>query len=81
MHFLWFLVIGVVAGFLAGVLMKGGGFGLLGDLVLGILGAVVGGWLFGVLGISTEGGLVGALLTALVGAVVLLALVRVFKRA
>lgn len=81
MHFLWFLVIGVVAGFLAGVLMKGGGFGLLGDLVLGILGAVVGGWLFGVLGISPEGGLIGALLTALVGAIVLLAMVRVFKRA
>jgi len=81
MSFLWFLIIGVVAGFLAGVLMKGGGFGLLGDLVLGVLGAIFGGWLFGVLGIMPEGGLLGALITALVGAIVLLALVRVIKRA
>jgi len=81
MNFIWFLIIGICAGFLAGVIMKGGGFGLLGDLVLGILGAVIGGWLFGVLGISPNGSLLGALLTALVGAIVLIALVRVLKKA
>ena len=49
-----FLIIGAVAGWLAGVVMKGGGFGLLGDIVIGIIGAFIGGWLFGVLGISAE---------------------------
>jgi uncharacterized membrane protein YeaQ/YmgE (transglycosylase-associated protein family) len=81
MDFVWFLLIGLLAGFLAGVIMKGGGFGLVGDLVLGVLGAILGGWLFGVLGISQDGSLIGALVTALVGAIVLIALVRVFKKA
>ncbi len=73
-----FLAIGAVAGWLAGVLMKGGGFGLLVDIVLGIIGAVIGGFLFGLIGISI-GGLIGSIVTATVGAVVLLLLVRLFK--
>ena len=80
MHLLWFLVIGLVAGWLAGHLMKGGGYGLIGDLVLGVVGAFVGGWLFGALGIHA-GGLIGSLVTATVGAVVLLFLIRLIKRA
>ena len=75
-----FLAIGAVAGWLAGVLMSGGGFGLLGDIVVGIIGAVVGGFLFGALGISA-GGLVGAIVTATVGAVVLIFILRLVKRA
>ena len=75
-----FLAIGAVAGWLAGVLMSGGGFGLLGDIVVGIIGALVGGVLFGALGISA-GGLVGAIVTATVGAVVLIFLLRLIKRA
>ena len=75
-----FLAIGAVAGWLAGVIMKGGGFGLLGDIVIGIIGAVVGGWLFGFFGI-TAGGLIGAIVTATVGAVVLLFIVRLIKKA
>ena len=75
-----FLAIGAVAGWLAGVIMKGGGFGLLGDIVVGVIGAVLGGWLFGVLGIAA-GGLIGAIITATVGAVVLLAIVRAIKKA
>ncbi|WP_295583431.1 GlsB/YeaQ/YmgE family stress response membrane protein [uncultured Lamprocystis sp.] len=75
-----FLAIGAVAGWLAGVLMSGGGFGLLGDIVVGIIGAVVGGVLFGALGISA-GGLVGAIVTATVGAVVLIFILRLVKRA
>ncbi|MBL8859235.1 MAG: GlsB/YeaQ/YmgE family stress response membrane protein [Planctomycetes bacterium] len=81
MEFIWFLLIGATAGFLAGMIMKGGGFGLLGNLVLGILGAIFGGWLFGALGIYPDGGLIASLVTALVGAIVLIAIVRVFKRA
>ena len=75
-----FLVIGAVAGWLAGVIMKGGGFGLVGDIIVGIIGAVLGGWLFGVLGI-TAGGLIGAIITATVGACVLLLIVRMIKKA
>ena len=75
-----FLAIGAVAGWLAGILMSGGGFGLLGDIVVGIIGALVGGVLFGALGISA-GGLVGAIVTATVGAVVLIFILRLIKRA
>jgi len=75
-----FLAIGAVAGWLAGVLMSGGGFGLLGATVVGIIGALIGGFLFGALGISV-GGLVGAIVTATVGAVVLIFILRLIKRA
>ena len=74
-----FLAIGAVAGWLAGVLMKGGGFGLLADIVIGILGAIVGGILFGVLGLSANG-LIGSIVTATVGAIVLLFVVRLLKK-
>jgi uncharacterized membrane protein YeaQ/YmgE (transglycosylase-associated protein family) len=80
MHLLWFLIIGIVAGWLAGQVMKGGGYGVIGDLVIGVIGAFIGGWLFGVMGISA-GGLIGSLITATIGAVVLLLLVRLIKKA
>ncbi len=75
-----FLVIGLAAGWLAGLIMKGGGFGLVGDLVVGVIGALLGGWLFSLLGISL-GGIIGSLVMALVGAMVLLFLVRLIKKA
>ena len=81
MNLLWFLLIGIAAGWLAGQLMKGGGYGLVGDLVLGVIGAFVGGWLFGVMGVSTGGGLIGSLITATIGAVVLIFCSRMLKRA
>ena len=81
MNLLWFLVVGVVAGWLAGVLVKGGGFGIIGDLVVGVIGAVLGGWLFSTLGASAGGGLLGSIIVATVGAVLLLVVVRVVKRA
>ena len=74
-----FLVIGAIAGWLAGVLVKGGGFGLFSDIVVGIIGAVIGGWVFGLLGIAA-GGVVGAIVAATVGAVILLLIVRAIKR-
>ena len=80
MNFVWFLIIGIVAGWLAGQIMKGGGFGLLGDLVVGVIGALLGGWVFGLLGIEA-GGLLGALITATIGAIILLFLIRLIKRA
>jgi len=79
MSLLWFLIIGMIAGWLAGLIMRGKGFGLLGNMIVGVLGAMVGGYMFSFLNISTGHGLVGSLFTALVGAVVFLFLVRLIK--
>src|SRR5882757_8409089 len=62
MSFIWFILIGLVAGWLAGQVMKGGGYGVLGDIIIGVIGALLGGWLFGVLGIWPGGGLIGSLI-------------------
>jgi uncharacterized membrane protein YeaQ/YmgE (transglycosylase-associated protein family) len=75
----WFLLIGLIAGWLASVVMKDR-HGLLGYLIIGVIGALLGGWLFGLLGIAT-GGIVGSLITAFVGAVVLIFLLRLIRRA
>ena len=79
MGFLWFIIIGIVAGFVAGKLMRGGGFGLLVNLVVGITGAVLGGWVFGLLGITTTG-IIGSLITATVGAIILLWIISLFQK-
>lgn len=76
-----FLLIGAVAGWLAGLLMRGGGFGLLGNILVGIVGAVIGGFLFGLAGISVGGGMIGSLITAVIGAAVLLLIVGLIKKA
>jgi uncharacterized membrane protein YeaQ/YmgE (transglycosylase-associated protein family) len=78
---IWFLIIGIIAGWLAGKIMRGAGFGLLGDLVIGVIGALLGGFIFGQLGIGAGGGLVGSLITATIGAIILLFLIRLIKRA
>lgn len=67
MDFLWFLLIGLAAGFLAGKLMRGKGFGLVGNLVVGVIGAILGGWVFRLLQIATVG-LIGELVAAVAGA-------------
>ena len=77
---LYFLLIGLAAGWLAGQIMKGRGFGLGGNLVVGVIGALLGGFLFGLVGLSSHG-LVGSLVTATVGAVVLLYVVGQLKKA
>ena len=75
------LVIGAIAGWLAGQVVKGGGFGLIVDIIVGIVGAVIGGFLAGVLGISTGGGIIGSIIVAFIGAVILLVILRLIKRA
>ncbi|SDL74562.1 GlsB/YeaQ/YmgE family stress response membrane protein [Maricaulis salignorans] len=75
------LFIGAVAGWLAGLIVKGYGFGLLGNIVVGIVGAFVGGWLFGLLGIAALHGIVGAIVGATVGAVAVLLLLSLVRRA
>ena len=80
MDILTWLIVGLVAGVLASFVV-GGGFGLLGDIVVGIVGAFVGGWLFRQLGWSTPfGGLVGTIFVAFIGAIVLLLLLRLIRR-
>lgn len=79
MSFLWFLIIGLVAGFLAGLIMKGRGFGFIGNLIVGVIGAILGGFLFGLIGIES-GGLIGSLITALAGALILLFIVGLVKK-
>ena len=81
METIWFIVIGLLAGWLAGLLMKGGGYGIIGDIIVGVLGSLVGGYLFKTLGVSLGGGLAASLIVATVGAVVLILVLRVLKRA
>lgn len=78
MNFIWYIIIGIVAGFLAGKIMRGGGFGLFINLLIGIVGGVLGGWVFGLLGIAA-GGILGGLITSTVGAVLLLWIVSLFR--
>lgn len=80
MDLLTWLIVGLVAGLLASYAIGGIGYGLLGDIVVGIVGAVVGGWLFGQLGLTTPfGGLAGAIFVAFIGAVVLLLVLRAVR--
>ena len=81
MEFVWFILIGLAAGWVAGQLMKGGGFGIVGDIIVGVIGALLGGFLFRTLGVSAGGGLLGSLIVAVIGAVVLLFLLRLIKKA
>jgi uncharacterized membrane protein YeaQ/YmgE (transglycosylase-associated protein family) len=80
MAFLWFLLIGLAAGWLAGQLTKGGGFGVIGDIVVGVIGALLGGWLFGLVGFPA-GGLIGQLVVATLGAIAFLFVLRLIKKA
>ena len=75
MSLIWFLLIGLAAGWLAGQLTKGRGFGLAGDLVVGVIGALLGGFMFELVGLSAHGP-IGSLIVATVGAVILLSLLR-----
>jgi len=80
MEFVWFILIGLVAGWLAGQFMKGGGYGLIGNIIVGVIGALLGGFLFPTLGISIGGGLIGALVVATIGAILLIFLLRLITR-
>ncbi|MGC1415938.1 MAG: GlsB/YeaQ/YmgE family stress response membrane protein [Candidatus Acidiferrum sp.] len=75
------IIVGLIAGWLAGVVMRGGGYGVLVDIILGILGGIVGGWVFGLLHIWPAGGMIGSIIVAFVGAVILVGITRLLKRA
>src|SRR5205085_9280118 len=73
---IWWIVVGLIAGFLASVVMRGGGYGVVGDIIVGIIGAFLGGWLFSLLGIGAGGGLIGSIIVAFIGACILIAILR-----
>jgi uncharacterized membrane protein YeaQ/YmgE (transglycosylase-associated protein family) len=77
-HLILFLAVGIIAGFIAGKIMKGSGFGVIGDLIVGVIGSFIGVWLLGLLGISA-GGILGLLIAAVAGALVLLYVIRIVK--
>jgi len=79
MHLLWFLLVGLIAGWLAGKLTRGAGFGVVGDLVIGVVGAFLGGFLFRLVGFHA-GGTIGSIIVATVGAVILVMVTRTFKK-
>jgi uncharacterized membrane protein YeaQ/YmgE (transglycosylase-associated protein family) len=81
MGVLAWIVVGLIAGWLAGRVMKGGGYGVLADIILGILGGIVGGWIFGMLGIWQGRGMIGSIIVAFIGAVILVAITRLLKKA
>jgi uncharacterized membrane protein YeaQ/YmgE (transglycosylase-associated protein family) len=81
MGFLAWIVVGLIAGWLAGQVMKGGGYGVAVDIILGLVGGVLGGWIFGQLGISAGGGMIGSIIVAFIGAVILVGITRLLKRA
>src|SRR6516162_4432466 len=74
------LIVGGVAGWLAGMVVKGGGYGLIGDIIVGIIGGLIAGWLLPQIGIVIGGGIIGAIINAFIGAVILLLLLRLVKR-
>jgi uncharacterized membrane protein YeaQ/YmgE (transglycosylase-associated protein family) len=80
-NFIWWIIVGLIAGWAAGKIMKGGGYGVVMDIVLGIIGAIVGGWIFNALGIYPGGGIIGSIVVAIIGAVFLIWLTRLLKKA
>jgi uncharacterized membrane protein YeaQ/YmgE (transglycosylase-associated protein family) len=78
---IWAIIVGLIAGWATGKIMKGSGYGALMDIVLGILGGIVGGWIMSLLGFYTSGGLIPSILVAILGAVVLVSVVRMLKKA
>jgi len=80
MRLLWWIIVGLIAGWATGKIMKGGGYGTLMDIVIGIAGAIVGGWIISLLGFASAGGVVYMILVAIGGAIVLTALVRMFTK-
>jgi uncharacterized membrane protein YeaQ/YmgE (transglycosylase-associated protein family) len=75
------LIVGAVAGWLAGLIVRGAGFGLIGDIIIGIIGAFIAGWLFPRLGLHIMSGMIGAIIHATIGAVILLLVIRLIRRA
>ncbi len=77
---LFWVIVGLVAGFLASVVMKGGGYGVVGDIIVGIVGALIGGFIMNLLGFSTGGNIIYSIIVAFIGACILIAILRAVSR-
>ncbi len=77
---IWWIVVGLIAGALAGLVMRGGSYGIVGDIIVGIIGAIIGGWIFSRFGVGT-GGLIGSIIVAFIGACILIAILRLIAGA
>jgi uncharacterized membrane protein YeaQ/YmgE (transglycosylase-associated protein family) len=80
MHILWWIIVGLIAGWLTGKIMKGSGYGVIGDIILGVVGGLIGGFIMRQLGFVGQGGMIYTILVAVGGAVLLTAVVRALKR-
>ncbi|HEV2278236.1 MAG TPA: GlsB/YeaQ/YmgE family stress response membrane protein [Acidobacteriaceae bacterium] len=80
MHILWWIIVGLIAGWATGKIMKGSGYGVFADILLGIAGALVGGFIMRALGFVGRGGLIYTIIVAIGGAIVLTAIVRAIRR-
>lgn len=81
MSIITFLLVGLIAGWLTGLIMKGGGYGIIGDIILGIIGALIGGWLFSLLGVSYSGGFISSIIMSAIGAIILVFVIHQVKKA
>ncbi len=81
MSFIWYIIIGIIAGFAAGRITKGKGFGLFINLIVGVIGSVIGGWLLGLMGIIIyQDSIIGNLAMSTLGAIILLCIVSLFRK-
>ncbi len=77
---LFWVIVGLVAGFLASLVMRGGGYGIVGDIIVGIVGALIGGFIMSLFGLNTSGGLIYSIIVAFIGACILIAILRAVSR-
>ena len=77
---IWWIVVGLIAGALAGLVMRGSGYGIVGDIIVGIIGAIIGGWIFSQFGVGT-GGIIGSIIVAFIGACILIVILRLIANA
>jgi len=76
---MYWVIVGLIAGWIAGLVMKGSGYGVIGDIILGILGAIIGGWLVSLIGLPGPNGVIGSIIVAALGAIILVWLARMFS--
>jgi uncharacterized membrane protein YeaQ/YmgE (transglycosylase-associated protein family) len=77
---IWWIIVGLIAGWATGKIMRGEGFGTIMDIVIGIVGAILGGWLMSLVGLASQGGMIYTIMVAIIGAVILTAIVRMLKK-
>jgi uncharacterized membrane protein YeaQ/YmgE (transglycosylase-associated protein family) len=78
MVIIWWIIVGLIAGWITGKLMKGSGYGAVGDIIVGIIGAIIGGFIMRAVGFAGQGGMIYTIIVAIIGAVILTLIIRLF---